>query len=367
MIDLWETEAQKSGFQSRPIPRASLPESGKRVQKKVFATQVRAAKTLGTRMGHLLFLTWERDDARAGNPADFILTPFRTGADGRRMTAPDPLPTRRGKRFALAAIALYQGIIQFRLDIQRSWKGSDYVMREFLRGRYRAIEGALQTTIQGLLLQSWLRLPWSLRHMLFAAFRGEDESISSDWSRTCRGSLSAAFVTRGFQDILTTSQSRSAPRERYWHLYWATDREDRVGKIDLIAVGRIRGLGRITLCIQIKTGNDPYLEILLQDPSDIPTGDGRLDRLREDLWDGVEEFRRAHPDMKELRTNAYAAIIQTGASVAKITNIDRNSAHVRNLIEGMLTKFETDLKDRRRRERMYQEIDEPGLPRARAR
>jgi hypothetical protein len=71
--------------------------------------------------------------------------------------------------------------------------------------------------------------------------------------------------------------------------------------------------------------------------------------------------------MKELRTNAYAAIIQTGASVAKITNIDRNSAHVRNLIEGMLTKFETDLKDRRRRERMYQEIDEPGLPRARAR
>jgi hypothetical protein len=33
----------------------------------------------------------------------------------------------------------------------------------------------------------------------------------------------------------------------------------------------------------------------------------------------------------------------------------------------MLTKFETDLKDRRRRERMYQEIDEPGLPRARAR
>jgi len=350
-VDPWKTRAQNSAYKKRRIPRTTLA-LPHRVQKETFRKQIQEARSFGQRMGHRLFLTWN-----VNNPAEFILN--QEVAEQR----PDPLPKRRGKRLSLAAVALHEGLLRFEKDVSRVWSSSDWMMKTILKERQRVTRGTLRTVAQGLLFQAWARVPWEMRHMVFQAFNDpETNTVDDSWRKACRGSLSVAFVAGAFQSIRVTSRSTAKHLQPRWQVYWPTDEEDRTGKIDLIAVGRLAGLGRIVLCIQVKTGEEPFLEVLLQDPADTRGDLPSQERLRDALWEGVEDFKDNHPEMDKPGVTIYPAIIQTGGAITGVTNVEENTRFLRPLIETMLDTFQEELRDQQRRTKMYRDIDAPGIP-----
>lgn len=357
-MDPWKQGWQEGRYTRRRVPRVTLPTS-KRTQRATFARQIAKAKALGQQMGHRLFLTWETDNPAAGHPANFILTPRETRGREER-NASDPLPKRKGKRFALAAITLHQALARFEADVNTAWERTDWRTRKFFQTRRDFLREEIRPLIQTLLFQSWAQLSMKMRDMVLGAF-SDHELMDEDWRKACRGSLSAAFVARGFQEIKTTSLSKKAPLKRY-EVYQTTSEEDALWKIDLVAVGRIKGLGKVIFCIQVKTGSRPYLEAFLQDPSETRTGETSPERtqLQDALWEGTEDFKAKY-DVKE---RCYPAIIQTGQVPPGVglTEIGSNARILRHKIQKLLEKVELDLKRSREAERKLREIDEPGIP-----
>lgn len=358
-MDPWKQGAEAGRYTRRRVPRVTLPTS-KRTQRAVFAKQIAKAKELGKRMGRRFFLTWESDNPAAGYPANFLLTPREADASGKVRDEPDPLPKKKGKRFALAAIALYQALAKFEDDIDQVWKKSDWRIKTFFRARREFVRRELRTLIQTLLFQSWPQISMRMRDMVIEAFENHP-AMHENWQKICRGSLSVAFVARGFHGIETTSRSLR-PSTDQWRVYQSTNEEDNRGKIDLIAVGRMRGLGKVVLCIQVKTGHRPYLEALLQDPSETRGGEAISDReqLKDALWEGTEDFKEKH----EITGRCYPVIIQTGQAPPDVgvTEIGTNAKALRPKIRRLLKKVENDLRTMEKAKRDLREIDKPGIP-----
>lgn len=357
-MDPWKQGSKEGRYTSRRVPRVTLPTS-KRTQRALFAKQIEKAKALGLLMGHRLFLTWETDDPSVAHPANFILTP-REVHERKERNARDPLPRRKGKRFALAAITLHQALARFETDVDVAWRKTDWRTKAFFQTRRDFLRRELQPLIQTLLFQSWAQISLKMRDMVLEAF-SDHEPMDKDWRNACRGSLSAAFVARALQGIKTTSLSKRAPVKR-WEVYQTTSKEDAHWKIDLVAVGRIQGLGKVVLCIQVKTGARPYLEAFLQDPSETRTGETPPERaqLQDALWEGTEDFKAKY----KIKDRCYPVIIQTGQVPPGIglTEIGSNAKIIRHKIEKLLEKIEVDLKDSRRAEQKLREIDEAGIP-----
>ena len=422
-MDPWDPSKLRGSYAQRRIPRVNLPdpEKDEEAPVKPFEARVVRAREAGRSLGEKLLYT------RSDDPVSVVLSnqeseQVLSDLESRNMSV------ERGKRFGLAAIVLHQALLEFQSRLTVALAKAGRWQKENLKRRAWRIRTRLQTMTQAVLTQAWAGVPRDVRQRIFLAFRNERDEIDRQWSQVCRGSLSATFVTRAFHGIPITSRSsqkvryfrprklceslvrtgepppsretnscstvkahcitaghddkryqsckvgstdaKHTPKPKKWEVYAATTEEDLMS-IDLIAVGRIAGLGRVGFCIQVKTGHEPWLEVMTQDPADTRVYNDDREKMRDRLWEATEQFKALYATQIQIRRrniNAkppvkfFAAIIQTGSAVDGVTKIASNTKHVRALIVTMLAAFAEDLHMRRKRERDFRETDKPGIP-----
>lgn len=404
-MDPWDPKLDKKPYTGRRLARVTIPNPDV-VDVNALITRIGSAKKLARSLGQDLLL----NRRQIKNPSYFVLSRAKIA-----LPKPKRGATRvercvsEGERLVIAAVILHEALGEFEAFTGAAQEAG-WVRNDEVRDYRRGARGALRTMVQNLLTRAWARLPLELRHATMQAFSSKP-GAEALWRGICRGSLSVAYVARAFQGlrimkrrkrsvaVLSKCTASATPpaeavcqsakqeacrtviegcapldstvspklkaekpvkaKKKYWHVYAPTDKQDRWGKIDLVARGRVRGVGEVVLCINVKTGADHYLTVL-HDPSD--TEDVPLQRDQLDAFlEGVETFRMEHPQIARGKVKLFPVVIQTGGAVSGVTHMATNTKAIRELVKAMLRTFAKELKAKRKRERDEREIDEPGL------
>lgn len=398
-MDPWDPQLDKRPYTGRRLARVTIPNPDV-VDADAFTARIRGTRELAKRLGQDLFL----DRRQVRNPCHFVLSRAEAVLPKAKRGAPQAEQSvAEGERLVTAAVILHQALIEFEA-LTSAAQEAGWVRGVEIRDYRRMTRGALRTMVQNLLMQAWARLPVELRRATMQMFFAEPVTEAL-WRTVCRGSLSVAYIARALQGIRITKRSRrsatvsvrcaadSAPhagtlcqpsiqelypstggvcapatnlepkqrlsRKIYWRVYAPTDKQDRWGKIDLIARGRVRGVGEVVLCINVKTGADHYLAVL-DNPSEVDDVPLQRDQL-EAFLEGVETFGKEHPRIARGKIKLFPAIIQTGGAVSGVTQMATNTKAIRKLVRTMLRTLAKELKAKRKKERDLREIDEPGL------